>query len=389
MNKIQDIFKVYNNNSSEIYNEYINEEKTNKYKYIVYNNCKLNLKYSNKFNIKKNTIIIVSEGKYSGKIIYLEENALVYGSAFYILKLLDNIDIEINMKYIYYFLKYIDFKKYMNENKRNKILLSTIKNLNVPNISINKQNEIIELFDKLYNKYDIDYLNYQYYNYDIFNYLAENNLLLFEEVYKVEDTINKQKENNDIIIQSFIKNLYFNMFKNLQQKDIFVKKLKSLYLLQNKIKPDNLYHIIIYYDDINDDVIIKKINYNMEVKQKVIILSKRDKKFNDNIIDDYILYYLKIMKDEIYKHIDNLNNLKSILNDFDIPTIPLINQNDLIFNINNNLLSINTNIKSYIIDEILIKRLLQLNKNVFINSNDNDDNIFITEYEPTPALSPK
>lgn len=388
MNKIQDIFKVYNIISNETYNTYINEEKINKYKYPVYNNCKLNLKYSNKYNIPKNTIIIVSEGKYSGKIIFLEENALVYGSSFYILKILDNIDIEINTKYVYYFLKYIDYKKYMNENKRNKILLSTIKNLNIPNISINKQNEILDLFEKLYNKYDIEYLNYQYNNYDIFNYLAENNLLLFEEVYKIEDTINKQKENNNIIIQSYIKNLYFNMFKDLQ-KNIIVKKLKSLYLLQNKIKPDNNFHIIIYYDNINDDVIIQKINYNMEVKQKVIILSKKNISSNNNIDDDYILYYLKTMKDEIYKYIDNLTNLKSILNNFDIPIIPLINQKDLISNINNNMFSINTNIKSYIIDEILTKRLLQLNYNAFNNNINKYDNIFISEYEPTPALSPK
>ena len=389
MNKISDIFKVFNYNTNETYNEYINDEKNSKYKYEVYNNSKLNLKYSNKYNVKKDTIILVSEGKYSGKIIYLKDNALVYGTSFYILKLLDNIDIEINMKYVYYFLKYIDFKKFMNEKKRNKILLSTIKNLNIPNISINKQNEIIELFDKLYSKYDIDYLNSQYNNYEIFNYLAQNNLLLFEEVYKVEDTINKQKENNDIIIQSYIRNIYFNMFKDLQ-KNIIVKKLKSLYLLQNKIKPDNKFHIIIYYDDIIDDVVIKKINYNMEVKQKVIILSKKNIKFNDNINEDYILYYLKTIKDEIFKHIDNLPNLKSILSDFDIPIIPLINQNDLILNINNNLFSINTNIKSYIIDEILTKRLLQLNKDAFTNINCNDDNnIFLTEYEQTPALSPK
>ena len=73
-----------------------------------------------------------------------------------------------------------------------------------------------------------------------------------------------------------------------------------------------------------------------------------------------------------------------------IPIIPLINQNDLILNINNNLFSINTNIKSYIIDEILTKRLLQLNKDAFTNINCNDDNnIFLTEYEQTPALSPK
>ena len=382
MNKLHDLFNIITSNIVNI-NEHIQETKDKEYKYEVYNNSKLNMKYSNVWNVRKNNIILISEGKYAGQVLLLENNSLVQTNTFHIFKIKD--DININIKFVYYYLSYyINFNDLINKNNRNKILISTVRNLSIPNLSLEKQENIVNLLEELNEKYNLDDLNIKFNNYDLKKYIIEYELNLLNEVYKLEFTLLNQRNNNNIIIETFIKNTFYNYFKKNKNNIIF-NKLKTNYSLQTKLNIDNKQHIIIYFDDIENDLIIKKINYNLEIKQKVIILSQKN-----NINDDYIFYYLKTIKDNIINK-NNFLKLKTELSNIDIPLIYNNDKKsiqDFINNLESNIMSLTSYLKSYIEDNIIIERLKQLNNNIF-NNIENEENIFIEQYEQTPALSPE
>lgn len=323
--------------------------------------------YSNYYNTDENIIIFLCGYKNVGQTFILNEKSLIFWPyySFYI------INKDFNYKYIYYCLKFIDYNKLLqlNTNRKDVILLKDIKNIEIPNLSLNEQNDIINIFENFENKFlKLEELNKYFNNFNIFNYFKKNKINTIDEILNLEYSLLQNKFISNTLILSSLNNIFDNL--NFNNDFILLKNIFDLYY-SNQIINDNKNHLCLNYIDNLNYLQIKYINYNIPLKNNIILFFNKNK---NNFLDEFIFYYLLIKKYKLLK--TKINNIFQInlLYNFKIPNINLIKQKDLINSIHNNLLSIYNNIDFNF-------NLLSIRLNKFLNNSINhiffdDNNLF-------------
>ena len=179
---------------------------------------------------------------------------------------------EIINKYIYYYLKFN--KRILQEFYTGMMIKNINKNdlnkINIPMISIEKQNYIIKYIEsEIISKYDIDLLNKRYNNTNTFNLLLQNNFDTFKEIYNIESTI--------VLNINILNNIEIPLL-SIEKQDELINEIK---LIKMKLGMLKIYvqNLLPYLNDkfLNS---IKDVNIN-EIYDE-IINNKNDKEKNND-----------------------------------------------------------------------------------------------------------
>jgi type I restriction-modification system DNA methylase subunit len=164
----------------------------------------------NEYNRNENTILCSSSGANSG---YISKYKIkVWASDCFSIKS-KNIDI-LNEQYLYYYLICIQTKIYTLQNGAGQphVYSKDLEKFKIPILSIEKQNKIVEFFDKLFaNKYNLQSIVEYYENNDIFRLLLDEKYEIFEKLVEWQD-------------QSIELSKQIEFFKNRQSRYLYLVK---------------------------------------------------------------------------------------------------------------------------------------------------------------------
>lgn len=286
--------------------------------YPVIGGGKKPLGYHNEYNRNENTILCSSSGANSGYISKYKTK--VWASDCFSIKS-KKTDILVE-QYLYYYLICIQTKIYTLQNGAGQphVYSKDLEKIKIPIPSIENQNKIVEFLDKLFiNKYNLQSVVEYYENNDIFRLLLNEKYDIFEKLVEWQD------QSIELLKQiEFIKNRQSRYLYLVNQTENTLKTLGEVCKFKNgnnitKEKLINGEYPVIgggkkplgFHNEYNTNentIIISKdgayAGYVSKYDTKTFISNHGIyiDSFNENILKDYIYYYLKLsLQDKLYK----------------------------------------------------------------------------------------
>jgi len=160
----------------------------------IFDSVEENKKYD-KYILKNNDIVIVLVGNTFGKLLYFDDNKKYYLNQNQTIIRCDN------SKYIYYNLLFLKSNFKQQENAQPFITIDDLKNIDIPNISLDHQQEIVTLLDEQFKTYNIQ----KFVDYHNSNKLFK--LLIYKKYDDFKDAIHLiyRKIESDAINEQFEK----------------------------------------------------------------------------------------------------------------------------------------------------------------------------------------
>ena len=295
----------------------ITKEKLIEGEYPVIGGGQKPLGYHTEYNTDENTIIISKDGAYAGYVSKYNTKVLVSNHGIYI----NNVKENTIKDYIYYYLKLVLQNKLYSlqigaaQPGVNKEHISKLK---IPIPSIEKQKEIVEFLDKLFNeKYNLKEVS-EYYENDIFKLLLTNKYDNFKKL------VEWQYQSNELLTQiQFVKKRQTNYLCLMSNSETNIKTLGEVCDFKNgkNITKEKLiegeYPVIGggqkplgYHNEYNTNehtIIISKdgayAGYVSKYNTKVLVSNHGIyiNNVKENTIKDYIYYYLKlVLQNKLY-----------------------------------------------------------------------------------------
>ena len=187
--------------------------------YPVIGGGKKPLGYHNEYNRNENTILCSSSGANSGYISKYKTK--VWASDCFSIKS-KNTDILIE-QYLYYYLVCIQYKIYTLQNGAGQphVYSKDLEKFKIPIPSIEKQNKIVKILDKLFiNKYNLQCVVEYYENNNIFRLLLDEKYNIFEKL------VEWQEQSTELLKQ-------IDFFKNRKQTYLYLCSLDINNLRKN------------------------------------------------------------------------------------------------------------------------------------------------------------
>jgi type I restriction enzyme S subunit len=176
--------------------------------YPVIGGGKKPLGYHNEYNRNENIILCSSSGANSGYISKYKTK--VWASDCFSIKS-KNTDILIE-QYLYYYLVCIQYKIYTLQNGAGQphVYSKDLEKFKIPIPSIENQNKVVEILDKLFtNKYSLQCVVEYYENNDIFRLLLDKKYDIFEKLVEWQDQSIELKKQIEFFKNRQTKYLYF------------------------------------------------------------------------------------------------------------------------------------------------------------------------------------
>ena len=283
--------------------------------------------YHNEFNRNENTIIISCSGASAGYVS--RYSSKIWADDCFSVVFKDNIN-DFNYDFVHYLLKFSQYQ-YMKSEKEGGFQKGNgiphaypkdYQNILIPNLSLSKQEKIVEYLDEKFKTYKIEETLELFKDYKIFNLLLNNDFSAFDKVLEYQDELplllkQAKKAKDGEYKQLYIKSL----FNKLKIEGCEIKKLGEICEFDKKIKKmkasdGNLNGKYRFYT--SSSKILYRDEY--EFKDYRLIIGRGgnsclyyDKEFGISHDDIHILlskeYNLKFLYTYLYYNFDLITNL--------------------------------------------------------------------------------
>ena len=185
--------------------------------------------HHNEYNRKENCILISGSGSYAGLISRYPSK--IWASDCFSIETKDKK--LLNEDYLYYYLKFNQDNIYKLQHGQGQPHVNTndMINLLIPNLSIDHQQEIVQLLDEIYTDVNIDETIKYYKNNPIFNLLIEKKYEDFKDVIDYLPRLNFITSELDNIKK--YKNMMVRSIFNKYRNDCETKKLGEIIVIKN------------------------------------------------------------------------------------------------------------------------------------------------------------
>ncbi len=190
--------------------------------------------YHNEFNRNENTIIISCSGASAGYVS--RYSSKIWADDCFSVVFKDNIN-DFNYDFVHYLLKFSQYQ-YMKSEKEGGFQKGNgiphaypkdYQNILIPNLSLSKQEKIIEYLDEKYKTYKIEETLELFKDYKIFNLLLNNDFSAFDKILEYQDELPFLLKQAEKAKDGEYKQLYIkSLFNKLKMEGCEIKKLGDI-----------------------------------------------------------------------------------------------------------------------------------------------------------------